>query len=199
MTDTNHTWSVFCPGPSLGDCRRYGLGVGGACSYGSIAVNHAIVKYPQCRIWAVQDWAVFDECCDKVFRDEGVDKPIVWAPSSWLVHEHKWIERHGPGAFSVHGFRHVCFSKAQLMQMMPFGCEIQWDEYTFFTALAYAVMSGARHINIFGADMEGEGYCVDTDIAYQHEKKRWTRERHAYEQIRKECWARNITLRRVFV
>lgn len=184
-------WNIYCPGPSLNNAHP------DPCN-ADIAVNQAILKYPNVEHWAIQDYDVFAKC-SRILWTPDDPRPALWIPSSWITHEQNWIKKYKKGAPSIMGFPHICYMKTMLKDLMPFGKQIPWDEYTFFTAIALAILRGAQRIQVYGADMHGDGYYKDVpanDIR-NHSEKRWDREREIFKEIFQISWFNKIYIERV--
>lgn len=192
-------WGILCPGPSL-TLYQTQKAISLANPDCLVAVNGAILLANfQIDYWAMQDIEVFEGIVKK--KDLNISKLYttrLWVPRRWLTD----IPAHyDPINFHFQAFYKETFP-AETMQafneIMPFGHHINWSESTFFTAIALAIISGAKDIRVYGADMSGKGYFIEGLENYRtrQDEKRWTSERHWFEEIVKACKDHGITLTR---
>ncbi|MBI5872715.1 MAG: hypothetical protein HZB36_01030 [Candidatus Omnitrophica bacterium] len=187
-------WAICCPGKSLG-LYQTTKKIEALQPDFRVAVNGAILSDIPFDYWAVQDLEVFAAIGNislAVFPVLRISKAVLWVPARWVVD----IKRYHAGVSAVFDlFKKELFpsdSKMALAEAMPFGRELEWQEYTLLAAIALAVIKGGVIIHIFGADWAGQGYFADKleNNRTLHNDKRWQRERMMFEIIQKEC-ARN--------
>lgn len=189
-------WAILCPGESLNLELPWQRDNGGL-----IAVNGAVLK---CRpdYWSVLDPAVFYACRRSAVRL--VFQTVIWTSSGFDLMgttlrdpssgQKIWDDDTRALFFN---FAHQYFG--DLSAMMPFGRGILWQEFSFFSAIALAILKGGRNIRIYGADMAGRGYFVAglENFKTRHTEKRWANERRWFDEIVEVSHAHGINVERV--
>jgi hypothetical protein len=198
---TNDIWGICCPGPSLALYQIQKL-ISLDNPFCLIAVNSAILLVDfNFDYWAVQDIEVFETVLKKV-DPHNIPKLYstrLWVPSRWLTD----IPAHyDPLNYHFQAFYKETFpadSNEDFNKIAPFAHHIIWREYTTFTAIALAIINGAKDIRLYGADMAGKGYFIEGVENYRTrlDEKRWSNEHHWFECLVSECAARGIILTRV--
>lgn len=191
-------YNIYCPGLSLSNIHNRDM-IG---AHKHIAVNGAILQQPVVHCWAMQDYEVYATCIKKYPCDLmlGAMYQQLIIPNSWYTHHDTWARQHRCDR-SIYEYTAWTYSKNQLDYIMPTLKHPEagtWSEYTTFTAIAYAMKHGATEIRLFGADMEGEGYC-NPDLENErtnHSQKRWNREKLTLELIIEAAQKRGVTIER---
>lgn len=188
-------WAVLCPGPSLSKKQVWQHNSG--CL---IAVNGAIdICLPA--YWAVMDPHVFPLCRNSAVRC--AQHSILWTHKNFEHCGLSLCDRKtgkviwGPEDHAI--FRTwECEMYDDLKGIFQNDHEICWRENTFFSALALAILKGAKHIRIYGADMFGTGYFKDglTNCRTKHTPSRWNFERKIFKEITQRANAQNIRIER---
>lgn len=187
-------WTIACPGPSLNHVIR---GVGMMHYYPGhlIAVNSAILCACPFSYWAIMDIELFELLMKQVYGP--VPEVALWTAARWdsdilryphLVPVNKKFDK----------IFYPCAQWEDLANMMPFGKDLNWRSFCMFTAVALAILRGARKIKLYGADMAGpehyvNGYETSRDFLTP---ARWKIERDVYESIRAACIENNIIITR---
>ena len=184
-------WTIFCPGPSLREWE--------AVDYDpkrSIAVNGAILQFSDVAYWAMLDYEVFGLCAQQMAGRAIKRNLKLWVPENWLTHMHKWAPEVLP-VFKLFGCE--TFPGQDLRGMMPFGQACNWHIYTTFSAMALAILKGAKKIKIYGADMSGVGYFKNSleNARTNHKNSRWEGERRLFELLVNECKKHNVEIARL--
>jgi hypothetical protein len=194
-------WGICCPGPSLAlyqTQKQISMDNPGCL----VAVNGAILLADfNFDYWAIQDIETFETILKKTDPHD-VSKfysTRLWIPGRWLSDipaHHDSLNYHFQ-AFYKETF--PADSDEVFNKIAPFAHHISWREYTAFTAIALAIISGAKDVRLYGADMSGKGYFIEGIENYRtrHDEKRWSNERCWFECLVKECTMRGISLKRV--
>lgn len=184
-----NNWSILCPGPSL---RRY---IQFEADQGCIiSVNSAILKCTA-DYWAIIDDETFESVLNKVGQTQlkvMIGDTTLWVPEKWQGRATRGKIR--PIFWS---FKRETFGN--LPAEMDIGHGWRWNERTVFAAIALAIKKGARVIRIYGADMQGSGYCVKgvENKKMVHTPERWLEERILFEQAQAICKKNQIELIRM--
>lgn len=200
----DHIWTIVCPGPSMDEPGRLVQFTPGRL----IAVNTAIRYNLEFSHWAIVDLDLFRECLLAFAANpvsfRRVRSATLWTPMRWwddleysnefpsfLKQEYKFMN-----------FDHEvypCKNYDDLARGMPFGKDLDWRAYTLLTAIAYAVRSAARQINIYGADFAGDKYSRVGIITEKTNLSddRWRHERELFEAIQASCKDNGIIVRRM--
>lgn len=145
----------------------------------------------------MQDIEVFESIINKTDISRFYTTRL-WIPRRWLLDiPADWDKLN----YHFQAFYKETFpaeSNEAFNEIMPFKCQtnINWRESTFFMAIALAIISGAKDIRIYGADMGGKGYFIDGlgNYRVRHDEKRWSNERYWFQCIVDECKIRGIIL-----
>lgn len=181
-------WAVLCPGPSLSKVKSIQAALG--CV---IAVNSAILRFPETtRFWAMLDGEVFASCAGRIDLKKLAAKPV----TLWTHHNFENSGRSADWNHETHELFRT-FSALQwknLSMLLPVGSDIEWQNYSFFTAIALAIIGRARLIRVYGADLDGNGYFTDgfTNFRTDHRPARWEHESEAFRQVIKYCNVNNL-------
>jgi len=197
-------WTIFCPGPSLNQLKKDKVlalvtNAGYQAEY-SIAVNGAILNGFPVKHWVMLDYKVFLSCFNS-FSPVGFEALArgtgLWIPNRQLMQVDKAFPLAGE---FLRRFAFKTWPKGQLGGLMPFAKDFLWDDYSFFCALAIAVMYKAKTIKIYGADMTGEGYFKKglENKRTSHNTRRWTDEKYKFDCIVSECDKHGIEITREF-
>ncbi|MDD4980669.1 MAG: hypothetical protein PHC54_05325 [Candidatus Omnitrophica bacterium] len=194
---TPSAWGICCPGPSLGlyKTQKKILQDNPACL---VAVNGAILldafKFDY---WVMQDIEVFETIIKKADISRFYATRL-WIPRRWLIDIPKDYDRLNSHFQVFYKEAFPAESIEAFNQIIPFGHYINWRESTIFPAIALAILSGARDIRLYGADMGGQGYFIEGLENYrtQHTDRRWTNERHWFDCLAKECGKQGIIITR---
>jgi hypothetical protein len=193
---------ILCPGPCLDDVGvTYINALAKGFDAKVIAVNGAVMKFRRFDWWAVQDWEVYAACM-KVLGGTKFVRGL-FMPSNWFDHETVWVKdykkENGEVIPSFSDIPHISFKKHFLKEVVPVDNALPWDRYTMFAAIGLAVMFGAEQIQIYGADLQGQGYFAkDVDNhRTNHSGKRWKNERRLYDRIKQACAQDGIQITRV--
>jgi len=171
-------WGIVCPGPTLRDPKTQEL-VRADAPVRLAAVNGAILapQYPF-DFWVVSDTEVFETCLGQgLYIRQDV---LLLCPSRWEV------ELAGMHAMNkpYQAFRrqhHPTETNADFrmtLSLRSYPEEINWRESTVLMAIGLLISRGARRINLYAADMAGQGYFrpgLDNSRTI-HTPKRWERE-----------------------
>lgn len=198
----NNSWMILCPGKSLAKADLTGMDTSK-----TIAVNGAIFKERGALTWAIQDPALYFDVMRKMsdnFQLEDIKYcvnklTVLWTPDSWITHEDRALNLSGaPREYSYTEMAQMTYRKGDLANVLQFGWEFSWDEYTMFSAIAYALIRGAKRVEIIGADLKGEGYFREglENEGTNHSEKRWNDELDKYSEIVAKCWDRDILVTR---
>lgn len=192
------TYGICCPGHSLWLYKTSKTILDDKPDF-LIAVNGAILLdlIPAFDFWAVQDIEVF-ETVYQLRQGLGHNLATLWIPDRWLTDIPKDYDRLRN---FFNSFLYKTFPSDKVEQFnnsMPFAQHINWREYTMFMAIGLAIKSGAKIINLYGADLAGTGYGNKglENSRTQHTARRWQDEADKLELIRLECKAWGITLNR---
>lgn len=178
----------MCPGPSLNKWQGF------FCQTGHmIAVNGAMSKYPA-DYWAMCDEEVFNDSIHKIPGDiisRCKEETILWIPGFWLNHADRRLHQ----LFRI--FKYETWENLSLE--MKIGAGLPWRNYTMFCGIALAILKGAKHIFMYGADMSGSGYFAPgfENSRTRHDEKRWEDEWFWFKRISLECRAHNIEIMRM--
>lgn len=191
MTTHNDRWVILCPGPSLQRLEN-AQAVKGLNDH-LVAVNGAIlVAGALADTWVLQD----PEVLQTAFLKMGADAMIELAKKTTLWTHHNFVhtiwerrsEFASPLAFLVRFSFHMAHipnnaSPQNFEALLGVSIDL-WREYSFFWAIALAVLSGAKNIDVFGADLCASGYFDNAfiNVRTDHTIRRWTRERTIYEE-----------------
>lgn len=206
MTNSNR-WVILCPGPSLGRLENVNDVKGPGDRM--VAVNGAIIAAGALAdTWVVQDPEVLHRAYYKLGPDAMA--ALVQSTTIWTHHNfiHTLIEQRFFGQLPVDFLVRYPLRMAQIPNHATpgdfqalLGVSIElWREYSFFWAIALAVLSQAQSIDIYGADLCESGYFDNSFINKRtdHTIRRWTRERTIYEQIIAPAVSRaGINMRRI--
>lgn len=195
------TWGILCPGPSLAlyqtqkqisldnpDCL---IAINGAILLADFSIDY----------WAMQDIEVFKEIAQKADISQFYSTRL-WIPRRWLTDIPAYYDKIN---FHFQAFYKETFpteSNEAFNTIIPFiRLNINWLDSTVFTAIALAILSGAKQIRFYGADMHGKGYFIKgiENSRTRHDEKRWTAERHYFNCLVQECAKHNILLDRAEV
>ena len=182
----NNEWTIFCPGPSLSKLEIKKLRYD---SKYSIAVNGAILKGIKVAYWAIMDYAVFSRCVKEV-KTKDIK---LWIPENWNNHMHRWC----PDLNNL--FKQIekeTYPGKDLGDIMPFNKDFSWAEYSIFSAIALAVLKGAKTIKLYAADMRGEGYFIKNlgNIKTNHRDSRWGRELELFIVLQNMCLKHGVKI-----
>lgn len=191
----NNLWGICCPGPSLAlykTQKRISMDNPGCL----VAVNGAILLTDfRFDYWVMQDIEVFETITQKTDISQFYSARL-WIPRRWLSDIPAY---HGNLNYHFQAFYKETFpaeSSEAFNQIIPFGHHINWRESTAFPAIALGILSGAKNINIYGADMEGKGYFIEGLENYRtrHDEKRWSQEKYQFDCIVEECKKHGIVI-----
>lgn len=172
-------WVVLCPGPSLrSDLVRSETLAGKFV----VAVNGAVAVSPgDVDFWAVQDIEVFRSVFDLLGSEAlaALQFPTsIWTHTNFVHSAYNANPAWHSGLIdALDGFRFVNHGRILTdgnFAGLPWAV---WAEFTFFTAIALAIHSGAESIEVLGCDLS-EGYFDEgfTNERTQHTAGRWIRE-----------------------
>ena len=199
----NNQWGICCPGLSLSLKMTQGQ-IERAEDNHLVALNSAIFSDFEFDYWAMLDIEVFENCCLKAAHllagrlISGRKDTILWIPERWI----KDIPRdYDPLKKVFSQFMKEIFS-SRFFTAFPVGKglkiqlpgDLHWQNYSLFVAIAMAISKGAKYINIYGADMRGEGYFKPgfRNGRTRHDEKRWAEESAIFNIIKYECKKRDI-------
>lgn len=191
------TWGICCPGPSLALYKtQQKISLDNPSCL--VAVNGAILLAEfNFDYWVMQDIEVFEGIVNKTDTSRYYTTRL-WVPRRWLSDiPRDWDKLN----YHFQAFYKETFpaeSDEAFNKIIPFGHYINWRESTIFPAIALAIISGAKDIRLYGADMQGKGYFINGLENYrtQHDERRWSNERHWFNCLVKECAERGISLTR---
>jgi hypothetical protein len=201
----NNIFGICCPGPSLALYQTQKQ-ISMDNPFCLIAVNSAILLTDfSFDYWAVQDIEAFETVLKKA-DPHAIHKLYstrLWIPNRWLsdIPAHYDPINHHFQAFYKETFPGETVESFEqfIIKDIPFARIVNWKETTAFTAIALAIIKGAKDIRLYGADMGGRGYFIEGMENYRtrHDEKRWSNERYWFEELKKCCAERGITLTRV--
>lgn len=180
MSSQERYWAICCPGPSLS--RRDTVAAMLKSNPDKIvAVNGAMMEGIKFDYWAVQDIEVFRTVC----HSYDYFSARLWIPERWNMDIPRYhpdlLDKFGPAGKETF----PCDRVDQFSDMMPFGRDINWREYTMIVAIGLAVIKGASLIRIYGADLYGKGYFrkgLENERTI-HNDKRWTTEKERLDEV----------------
>lgn len=183
-------WAILCPGPSLARVSHISADPG--CV---IAVNSAICHRPELtRFWAVTDGEVFAAAA----ADERLNLCAL-AASPVTLWTHHNFENAGRSAEWSHEIFELfrafsILSWKNLSDLLPVRSIIPWQNYTFFSAIALALICRASSVVIYGADLSGTGYFCKgfQNFRTDHRAKRWENEKDNLLKIINYCKKNNL-------
>ncbi len=190
-------WGILCPGPSLAlysTQKKISLDNPDIL----VAVNGAILLSDfKIDYWVMQDIEVFEDIIKKIDISQFYSTRL-WIPRRWLTAipaDYDKLNYHFQ-AFYKETFPSE--TKEVFNEILPFKCaeNINWTESTIFPAIGLAIISGAKEIRIYGADMAGQGYFIKGLENYRtrHDEKRWAAERHYFNSLTEECKKHGIVI-----
>lgn len=197
--DSGKNWYVLCPGPSLTLLHREI----GPPEFGQhdrvVAVNGAILKARQsAHFWAVGDPEVFKTCAGQM--DPLPLKTVIWTHTKFGRESHEslagWTFESRQTFYKFNN----C-SYAQITDWVDLGPYKDWANYSFFCAIALAVLCNPASITIYGADFMGDGYFLPNieNERTNHSADRWRREKELYRNAVDALKRQNILIGRVTV
>jgi hypothetical protein len=190
-------WAILCPGKSLATLDSYDVVYDGEQV---IAVNYAILYksiFPS--YWAMLDGEVLKECAARTNLAFFARLPVpLWIPDNFenSGRTAEWEYSHFEAYRSFPSLKHKNLD--QMLAQPAFQAKIAWQSYSLFTAVGLAVLMGAKEINVYGADFDGQGYFLDGlgNFRTDHRPARWKRESEEFDRIQKVLQENGITVMR---
>lgn len=193
-------WIILCPGPSL---RETDIPIDRLKESTIVAVNGAIVyAHDVADWWAFMDPEVFDSVSRLIDLNKLSKRTKIW--SYWGIEDmglsHDGGRWSGDTLSSFRLFQKEVFHREEnppdIKKQFPesvtpfYSYEyIPWNICTMFSAISLAYKKGAKHIQIYGADLKGRGYFHGglCNMRMRHDEKRWSEERILFSYIQEAC------------
>lgn len=162
---------ILCPGPSLSRLESLPF-----CDL-SIAVNRAALRF------AVDVWASSDY---PMIRNNYMS--ILGTPILLTMKQ---------TAQDLPAFRLAGFPTVKIMEQIEVPKSLGWLNKTMTAAMAYAYTEGAKQIDIYGCDWEGELDYDGTKAGENRSDARWELERADYRKLANWLGERGVEVRRI--